>query len=196
TVYGTGSAQFQVTCGMDHSVLDYYTPGYQSYKSSVYMDYNCDMVTSDIYLVPVPTETETPTSTTGDIQVYISPDPESGMICLDNGRCQGDVAEPSHDWSVHWSGVSPNLHTISIDGMNGYESAEQQVSVTSDEISTVNINLVPDTTETETAAETPAETPTGSTPAAATTASPLGNEIVILATGAAGALMVFRNRSG
>ncbi len=30
TANGIGSAQFQVSCGREHSIVDYYTPGYQS----------------------------------------------------------------------------------------------------------------------------------------------------------------------
>jgi hypothetical protein len=194
TANGIGSAQFQVSCGREHSIVDYYTPGYQSYHDSVYMDYNCDPVTRDIYLVPVPAVTATPAPSTGSIQVFISPDPGSGEICLDNNQCQVDEGPASDVWSVEWSGVSSDkLHTLSIDNNgvdNGYGPAEQQVSVKPGEIATVNINLVP------VASGTPAgSTPAPSAPAAATTASPLPGEVVVLAIGAGGALVVFRNRS-
>lgn len=213
TVSGIGSAQFFVTCGMDHSVVDYYTPGYQSYHDSLYMDYNCDTVTRDIYLVPDTAAPTAPAPPAGTLRVFVSPYPDSGLICLDGGRCQGctatdggDASSPSGTWSVEWPAVSTDrTHTVSVRDMTGFMDAEQQVSMTPGGITTVAISLEPDPDGTPGSADGMADTglpaaageqpPAGSAPAAKPAVSPPGPGTAVLSVVAAGGFIAARKRS-
>lgn len=190
TITGYSSTQFQnVAGGRFHTIRVYDTEGYQDASEQVYMDLNGNSFTRRIYLEPVSTQPASTRTSTGTLQVYVSPG--LGQVCLDTKECESSVGEPSTTWSVRFDDVATDTaHTIKVTA-DGYQTSITQVTVLPDRIGEVDVTLLP--LQQATAPAVPAQ---ASQPVAPpqTTQSPLGGSVALFAAGICSAAFVFLNR--
>jgi hypothetical protein len=144
---GTGSTLFTGMSDGYHTITVNSPAGYQDYSTPVYVNMG-SISTVSINLVSGvnPGTTSTPVTTsgfpsTGTIRVYI--DHSGSTVCLDNANCRvnvGGTAGPETSTTL-FNGVALGVgHTISVSA-DGFAPYATQVSVSKDQISTVDVRL-------------------------------------------------------
>ena len=140
---GTGTAQFTGLDGGYHTVTVRNTDGYLDYSTTAFVTmggFTTVNINLDSGLSATPTATAT---ATGVVRVYINI--AGSTVCIDNTNCNQNVggAPGPVDSTTLFSGVSANMmHTISVSAA-GYLPYSTQVSVSQDEITTVDVTLQP-----------------------------------------------------
>ena len=186
---GTGSTQFMGLNEGYHTITVNRTEGYQPYSTMPYVtergfttihinlypvSFPTDPKTNQPYVtvggfvtIPIATNqvTPTPAPPTGAIRVYVNR--IGSTICIDGGDCRknvGGTAGPGTGTTV-FTDVTANVsHQITVT-TDGYEPSSTQVTVSKDQLSTVDVRLL-SLTGTSPASSTtePAHQPTQATP--------------------------------
>jgi hypothetical protein len=190
TAGSTGSTQFAGLSQGYHTVTVDSTDGYQDYSTQAYVSMG-SFTTLRIELDPSATPITPATPATGTVRVYI--DRVGSTVCIDNGECHEDVGGsdgPGTGTTIFSKVTADSWHSISV-AADGYKPYSTQVSVSRDQINTVDVSLEPlvDGTTLPTPAPTPL--PTGPTPQptrAGLDALPVLGALVVC-----GAVIVFRN---
>ena len=193
TVGSSGSTQFSGVSEGYHTISVESPAGYEDATRLVSVTLG-KFTTVTIVLDPVQTP-QTPatpvTPATGTIRVYV--DRTGSTVCLDNGNCRQNVGGtdgPGTGTTVFDDITANNVHAISV-AADGYEPYSTEVSVSEEQINTVDVRLQPLKEETTVPTLTPTPLLTES-PLPATRAG-LDPVPVIGALALCGAIVLLRN---
>jgi len=161
TIGSSGSTQFAGVSEGYHTISIESPAGYEDTTRVVSVTLG---KFTDVTIVLDPAETPatpvTPvTPATGTVRVYV--DRIGSTICIDNGDCHenvGGTAGPGTGTMVFTNIPANNVHTISV-AANGYETYTTGVTVSEDQISTVDVSLEPIPAGTTLPTFLPTETP-------------------------------------
>jgi hypothetical protein len=168
TTGSTGSIQFPGVSAGYHTISVESPAGYQDASELVFVELG-KITTVTIGLDPdtTPVSTAVPVvnPVTGTIRVYV--DRTGSTVCIDNGDCRenvGGTPGPGTGTTV-FTGVSAyESHIISV-AADGYRPSSKGVTVSQDQVSTVDISLQPLAAETVTPLPTLTPTPVPTQPA-------------------------------
>jgi hypothetical protein len=199
TIGSTGSTQFSGVSEGYHTISVESPAGYEDATQLVSVTLG-KFTTVTIVLDPVqtPATTVTPatpatpvTPATGTVRVYV--DRTGSTVCIDNGDCRenvGGTAGPGTGTTVFDDIAANKVHTISV-AADGFEPYSTEISVSEEQINTVDVRLQPLREETTVTTLTPTPLLTESPPPA-TRAGP--DPIpVIGALAVCGAIVLHRN---
>jgi hypothetical protein len=145
TIGTTGSTQFSGVSEGYHTISVESPAGYEDASRLVSVTLG-KFTTVTIVLDPdeTPAPPVTPiTPATGTIRVYV--DRTGSTVCLDNGNCRenvGGTSGPGTGTTVFEDIAANKVHAISV-AADGYKPYSTEVSVSEDQISTVDVSLEP-----------------------------------------------------